>query len=195
MLMRFHRYVEFDEEKKSGDVMINTCNNNTRQHYIPVEKLSYTTRLKQMLREELGFQGKPKVLDLLVSEIEAITNECYVDEQQVGLGQIRVMDPSVEDRPSWGQTIDETKLVTVTLTLFASEDTEGYKNNEKSALVLQRRLARMAGEAVKQGGVLSHATAACLLGIKQQTVSKYTAAYYQREGKQESSHFEVMCMI
>jgi len=163
--------------------MINTCKNDTKQHYIPVEKLTYATRLKQMLREELGFQGKPKVLDLLVSEIEAITNECYVDEQQVGLGQVRVMVPSVEDRPSWGQTIDETKLVTVTLTLFASEDTEGYKNNEKSAVILQRRLARVAREAVKQGGVLSHATAACLLGIKQQTVSKYTAAYYQCEGK------------
>jgi hypothetical protein len=163
--------------------MINTCKNDTRQHYIPVEKLTYATRLKQMLREELGFQGKPKVLDLLVSEIEAITNECYVDECQVGLGQIRVMVPSVEDRPSWGQTIDETKLVTVTLTLFASEDTEGYKNNEKSAMILQRRLARIASEAVKQGGVLSHATAACILGVKQTTISKYAAAYYQRENK------------
>ncbi len=163
--------------------MINNCKNDTRQHYVPVEKLTYATRLKQMLREELGFQGKPKVLDLLVSEIEAITNECYVNEQQVGLGQIRVMVPSIEDRPGWGQTIDETKLVTVTLTLFASEDTEGYKNNEKSGMILQRRLARMAGEAVRQGGVLSHATAACLLGVKQQTVSKYAAAYYQRERK------------
>ncbi len=170
-------------KKKPGDKMINNCKNDTRQHYVPVEKLTYATRLKQMLREELGFQGKPKVLDLLVSEIEAITNECYVNEQQVGLGQIRVMVPSVEDRPGWGQTIDETKLVTVTLTLFASEDTEGYKSNEKSSLILQRRLARMAKEAVRQGGVLSHATAACLLGIKQSTVSKYAAAYYQREKK------------
>lgn len=171
------------KKKKPGDSMINTCKNNVRQHYIPVGKLTYATRLKQMLREELGFQGKPKVLDLLVSEIEAITNECYVNEQQVGLGQMRVMVPSIEDRPGWGQTIDETKLVTVTLTLFASEDTEGYKNNEKSGLILQRRLARIAKEAVKQGGVLSHSTAACLLGIKQTTVSKYTAEYYQREKK------------
>jgi predicted XRE-type DNA-binding protein len=171
------------QKKKLGNSMINTCKNDTRQHYIPVEKLTYATRLKQMLREELGFQGKPKVLDLLVSEIEAITNECYVNEQQVGLGQIRVMVPSIEDRPGWGQTIEETKLVTVTLTLFSSEDTEGYKINEKSALILQRRLARMAREAVRQNGVLSHATAACLLGIKQSTVSKYAAAYYQRERK------------
>src|SRR5665647_334108 len=171
------------KKKKSGDNMINTCKNDTRQHYIPVEKLTYGTRLKQMLKEELGFQGKPKVLDLLVSEIETITNECYVDEHQVGLGQIRVMVPSVEDRPSWGQKIEDTKLVTVTLTLFASEDTEGYKKNEKSAIILQRRLARMAAEAVKQGGVLSHSTAACILGVKQATISKYAAAYYQREKK------------
>jgi len=171
------------KKKKSGDGMINTCKNDTRQHYIPVEKLTYATRLKQMLREELGFQGKPKVLDLLVSEIEAITNECYVDECQVGLGQIRVIVPSVEDRPSWGQTIDETKLVTVTLTLFASEDTEGYKNNEKSAMILQRRLARIASEAVKQGGVLSHATAACILGVKQTTISKYAAKRKSSKGQ------------
>ena len=102
--------------------MINTCKNDTRQHYVPMEKLTYGVRLKQMLREELGFQGKPKVLDLLVNEIEEITRECFVSQNEIGLGQIRVLVPSVEDRPSWGQTIEQTKLVTVTLTLLANED-------------------------------------------------------------------------
>lgn len=163
--------------------MINTCKNNTKQHYVPMGKLTYGTRLQQMLKEELGYHGKPKVLDLLVDEIEAITRECFVSEHEIGLGQIRVLVPSIRDRPSWGQKIEDTKLVTVTLTLLASEDTEWYKNNEKSAIIVQKKLARIAKEAVNQGGVLSTSVAACILGIKQTTISKYTKQYFESTGK------------
>ena len=163
--------------------MINTCKNDARQHYVPMGKLTYGTKLKQMLKEELGYQGKPKVLDLLVDEIETITRECFVSDHEVGLGQIRVLVPSIDDRPSWGQKIEDTKLVTVTLTLLASEDTDWYKNNEKSGLIVQKKLARIAKEAVKQKGVLSTSVAACILGIKQTTVSKYAREYFERTGK------------
>jgi len=163
--------------------MINTCKNDTRQHYVPMGKLTYGTRLKQMLKEELGYQGKPKVLDLLVDEIETITRECFVSEHEVGLGQIRVLVPSIDDRPSWGQKMEDTKLVAVTLTLLASEDTDGYKGNEKSGIIMQKKLVRIAKEAVSQKGVLSTAVAACILGIKQTTVSKYARQYFERTGK------------
>ena len=101
----------------------------------------------------------------------------------MGLGQIKVLVPDINDRPSWSQTIENTALVTVILTLVAPEDTEAYKNCEKSAIIIQRKLARIAREAIKQGGVLSAAVAAELLGVKQTTISKYVEAYYQREGK------------
>lgn len=163
--------------------MVNTCKNDTRQRYVPMGKLTYKTKLKQLLKEELGYQGKPKVLDLLADEIEKITQECYVSADSMGLGQIKVLVPDINDRPSWGQTIENTSLVTVILTLVAKEDTEAYKNCEKSAIIMQRKLARITHEAVEQGGVLSTAVAAELLGIKQTTVTKYVEAYYQREGK------------
>jgi hypothetical protein len=163
--------------------MINTCKNDARQHYVPMGKLTYSTRLKQMLKEELGYQGKPKVLDLLVDEIETITRECFVSNQEVGLGQIRVLVPSIDDRPSWGQKIEDTKLVTVTLTLFASEDADWYKDNEKSGIIMQKKLARIAKEAVNQKGVLSTAVAACILGVKQTTVSNHARKYFERTGK------------
>jgi len=160
--------------------MINTCKNDTKQHYIPNAKLTYHTRLKQMLKEELGYQGKPKVLDLLASEIEEITNECYSDQGKIGIGQVKVILPSVEDKPSWGQTIENTKLVTVTLSLFSEEDRKGYLENEKSGIIQQRRLSRIAKEAIAQGGVLTSSVAGELLGVKQTTISKYTKEYYER---------------
>jgi hypothetical protein len=46
----------------------------TIKRYVPGAKLKYATRLKQMLKQELGYQGKPKILDLLAGEIENITN-------------------------------------------------------------------------------------------------------------------------
>lgn len=111
-----------EKKKKSGVAMINTCKNDTRQHYVPGAKLTYTTRIKQMLKQELGYQGKPKIIELLAEEIAIITKECY--ENDIGVGQIKAIVPSIEDKPNWAQTIEDTKLVTVTLTLMAEEDIE-----------------------------------------------------------------------
>jgi predicted XRE-type DNA-binding protein len=172
-----------EKKKILGAAMINTCKNDARQHYVPGAKLTYATRIKQMLKQELGYQGKPKILDLLAEEIESITEECYADENSIGIGQIRTIVPSIDDKPSWAQTIEDTKLVTVTLTLMAEEDIEAFKANEKTTMILQRKLMRIAKEAIKQGGVLSSSVAASLLNIKQTTVSKYVKAYYEREGK------------
>lgn len=174
-----------EKKKKSGAVnnMINNCKNDARQHYVPGAKLTYATRLKQMLKQELGYQGKPKILDLLAEEIENITRECYVDKNDIGLGQINVVVPSIYDKPSWSQTIEDTVLVTVTLTLQSQEDIEDLKANKVSRLITQDKLMRIAKEAIEQGGVLSSSVAASLLNIKQTTVSKYVIEYFEREGK------------
>lgn len=166
-----------------NEPMINNCKNDARQHYVPGAKLTYATMLKQMLKQELGYQGKPKILDLLATEIENITKECYVDKNEIGLGQIKVVVPSIHDKPGWSQTIEDTKLVTVTLTLHSSEDIEAMKANKPSRLITQDKLMRIAKEAIEQEGVLSSAVAASLLNIKQTTVSKYVKEYFEREGK------------
>lgn len=172
------------KKKSSADSnMINNCKNDARQHYVPGAKLTYATRLKQMLKQELGYQGKPKILDLLAEEIENITKECYVDKNDIGLGQIKVVVPSIHDKPSWSQTIEDTVLVTVTLTLHSQEDIEALKANKPSRLITQDKLMRIAKEAIEQGGVLSSAVATSLLNIKQTTVSKYVKEYFEREGK------------
>lgn len=185
MLERFHRYIDCEQEKILGTNghMINNCKNDSRQHYVPGAKLTYATMLKQMLKQELGYQGKPKILDLLATEIENITKECYVDKNYIGLGQIKVVVPSIHDKPSWSQNIEDTALVTVTLTLHSSEDTEALKANKPSRLITQDKLMRIAKEAIEQEGVLSSAVAASLLNIKQTTVSKYVKEYFEREGR------------
>ena len=61
--------------------------------------------------------------------------------------------PIIKDKPSWAQTIEDTKLV------------------------------RIAKEAIKQGGVLSSSVASGLLGIKQVTISKHVREYCEREKK------------
>ena len=66
---------------------------------------------------------------------------------------------------------------------MAEEDTEALMSNEKTGLIMQRKLMRIAKEAIKQGGVLSSSVAAGLLGIKQATISKHVREYYEREGK------------
>jgi hypothetical protein len=170
-------------KKKSGEYMLNTCKKDTSQKYVSGAKLTYNTKIKQLLKEELGYQGKPKVLDLLASEIEKITKECYVSPETMGIGQVRVLVPNINDRPTWGQRIEDTNLVPVVLTLIAAEDNEAYKDNDKPTIINQRKLARIASEAINQGGVLTTAVAGQLLGVKQATISRYVALYYERESK------------
>ena len=62
----------------------------------------------------------------------------------MGIGQIRMLVPNINDRPSWGQRIENTKLVPVVLTLVSEDDNEAYKSNESSAITTQRKLARIA---------------------------------------------------
>jgi hypothetical protein len=163
--------------------MINTCKKNDGQKYVGMGKLTYKTKLKQLLKEELGYQGKPKVLDLLADEIKTITDECYVPLENVALGQIKVLVPHVDDKPSWGQTIENTVLVAVVLTLITDEDRESYKNSEKSSAIIQRKIARIAKEAISQKGVLTTLIVAELLGIKQSSVTRHVAEYYKTEQK------------
>lgn len=174
------------EKKKKWSAskdMINNCKNDARQHYVPGAKLTYATRLRQMLKQELGYQGKPKILELLSNEIEMITKECYVDKNDIGIGQIKVIVPSLYDKPTWSQTIEDTVLVTVTLTLHSEEDVESLKANKASKEITQEKLMRIAKEAIEQGGVLSSAVAGSLLNVKQTTISKYVKEYYERENK------------
>lgn len=163
--------------------MINNCHNNDGQHYEPVKKQSYHTRLKQLLKEELNIYGKPKVLDLLAEEIENLNEENYPRNDYMRLGQVRVVVPSLRDKPSWGQKIEDTELVTVTLDISTSEDIERCTMGGNYIKIQQERLARIANQAKAQGGLLSQPMAGLLLGMKQSCVSKYAIGYRKRTGK------------
>ncbi len=163
--------------------MINNCHNNIAQQYEPVKKQTYHTRLKQLLKEELNIYGKPKVLDLLAEEIERLNEENYPKNEYMRPGQVRVIVPSLRDRPSFGQRIEDTELVTVTLDVFTREDIESYARGEDRNKIQQERLARIANQAKTQGGLLSQPMAGLLLGIKQGRVSGYAIGYQKRTGK------------
>ena len=163
--------------------MINTCKNNNAQHYKPLEKQNYRTKLKNLLKEELNIYGKPKTLDLLTSEIEQLTQECFPSKDYLRPWQVRVLVPRVEDKPHFGQSMEDTQITCVTLNLCTKEDIDSYYQGGKRLIFLQNRLARMAKEAKEQGGLLSQAVAAILLGVRQETVSHLVEDYQKRTGK------------
>lgn len=162
---------------------INTCKNNQAQHYKPLLKQTYRTKLIRLLREELSLQGKPRILELLADEIEQLNEECYPRAKNMRLWQVRALVPAVEDKPIFGQTMEDTLLRAVTLTIGTEEDVEMLGNKTKHCKAQQERLARIAFEAKAQGGLLSQATAALLLGIRQSRVSAYVRDYQARTGK------------
>lgn len=163
--------------------MINTCKNNNAQRYKPLEKQNYRTRLKNLLKEELNIYGKPKTLDLLTCEIEKITEECFPQKDYLRPWQVRVLVPRVEDKPRFGQSMEDTQITCVTLTLCTREDIQNYYQQKKTNIFLQERLARIAKEAREQGGLLSQNVVAILLGIKQTTISSLVKDYQERTGK------------
>lgn len=162
---------------------INTCKNDQAQRYKPMLKQTYRTKLIRLLKEELSLQGKPRILDLLADEIEKLNEECYPKNDHMRLWQVRVLVPAVEDKPIFGQTMENTMLKAVTLTVGTKEDVKMLGNKSKHCEAQEERLARIAFEAKAQGGVLSQAMAALLLGVRQSRVAAYLKNYQDRTGK------------
>jgi hypothetical protein len=135
--------------------------------------------LSHWLAEEFPHLGGPKVRELFVTELLRLLEAHYVPAQRLQPGQTVWYAVDKTDRPHSGQTMAETRLVPVTLTLVTPDDIARLLQGEAAKTVRRDQVARLHREADAQGGVLAATDTGLLLGHSYRTINRDLRAYEQ----------------
>lgn len=142
----------------------------------------FENAVKQLLREEYQFLGGQRVQDLFVADLVELQDQFLVDASRLDAGQVVWWAVDKDDKPKRAQTIEQTRMVPVILTLAATSDVEAILEGSSRAEVRRERIARMLREAYEQGGVLALSDVALLTGTESKSVSMHVRAYQEEHG-------------
>jgi len=135
--------------------------------------------LTNWLAEEFPHLGGPKVRELFVTTLMGMIEAYYVPAQRLQPGQTVWYAVDKTDWPHDGQTMSETRLVPVILTLVAREDIEQLIHDVPLQEVRCQVIARLHRQADAQGGVLAEADTGLLLWQSQRVISTLIRTYEQ----------------
>ena len=123
--------------------------------------------------------GGPLVVDLFVKRLEEMVREFFPPTSFLKMGQILWFAVAKEEKPSYGKTMDRTKVVPVILTLVSHQDIKNRIDGLPWAKIRRQVLARLCQEAYEQGGVLALADLALLNQMTIAPVSRHLRAYQE----------------
>jgi len=145
---------------------------NAERVFGPQLALTVKNRIQIFLCEALGLVRQPKVIKLLVDELFEVIDDCYRSHKAVKPGQVVLLVPKIGSGPRQHQTMAETPLVSVCVTLFNQEDIEWIAAGKPSTERRIKKMCRIVEEAYEQGGTLSTAQVAVLTGVAWSVVKR-----------------------
>lgn len=115
------------------------------------------------------------IIDDILKLIEEYFLVSSIDDDlhHVHYGQLVYMAVDVEGYPRRGQSIADTKLRPVVLSLVTDDDQDVYAHGFDFATLRKNRIKRWCDQAFDQGGLLSQLDLSILLGVCDATISKY----------------------
>lgn len=118
------------------------------------------------------------IIDDILKLIEEYFLVSSIDDDlhHVHYGQLVYMAVDVEGYPRRGQSIADTKLRPVVLSLVADDDQNVYAHGFDFTTLRKNRIKRWCDQAFDQGGLLSQIDLSMLLGVCDATISKYVNA-------------------
>jgi len=138
--------------------------------------------LRYKFLHEYGYDKGAVVAAAIVADICETIRRYYARPGDLEAGQLTYFAPAVTERGGRGKTMARTKLVPVRLTVVAQEDLEAIRSRLSPRQRREIRVRRLATEAHRQGGVLSQADVAVLIGCSEHAVSD-TAVRLRRRGE------------
>lgn len=152
--------------------------------YGPQEHKSFVGALEAFFSEECPQLGGFKTREVLVRVINEMVRKFFPETSHLQAGQTPWVTVSKDAKGSYGKTIKQTPLVSVTLDLVQQEeDTKARKEGVKLKELKKEAVARMCKQSYEQGGCMTNAELAILLKISPSTVGKYIKEW--EEAKQE----------
>lgn len=142
----------------------------------------FQNAVKHLLQEEYRFLGGQRIQDLFVADLVQLQDQFLVEASRLDAGQVLWWAVDQKDKPKRAQTIEQTRMVPVILTLAATSDVEAILDGRSRAQVRRQRIVRLLREAYDQGGVLALSDVALLTGTESKTVSTHVRAYQDENG-------------
>jgi hypothetical protein len=147
--------------------------------YAAIEKKSFRSVLKQFLLMEFPHLGGPMIVDLFVDKVQRLIDEYHPLSSRLKMGQILWFAVAKDDKPTYGKTMEKTRIVPVVLTLVNHEDIAKIRDGAPLKEVKKAIKARLYREADRQNGTLSEADVSLLTMSSRNTVGRHTQEYEQ----------------
>jgi len=145
--------------------------------YNPVEKKTFRSALMQFLLDEFPHIGGPMIMELFVDRVEKLIEDFYPPTKRLKMGQLLWFAVAKEEKPSYGKSMENTKIVPVILTLLNHDDISKLKNRTPLKTVRRDIKARLYQEADQQKGTLSETDISLITMCSAHTVTNQTLNY------------------
>lgn len=137
-----------------------------------IEAKGMGSAIKTLLSSEYKFLGGDKIQEMFVEDVLKLFKNYNRDAWSLEAGQTLWFAVHKDEKPSYGKTLDKTKIVPVILSVTHMEDRELRANGYSHKEIRSLRIARILKEAYSQNGVLTQADVAELLGVSIGVVGK-----------------------
>lgn len=135
-----------------------------QRNYGPQLAKTFEHALLHFVTTETPHLGGPKIRRLFVQEVMRLIEAHHVTQDSIKPGQMIWYAVAKDQRPSRAhRTMEEIQLIPVVLTVIAAEDIERLIKGESRQELVAHIVARLHGQAFKQGGVLSATDSSLIL--------------------------------
>lgn len=149
----------------------------------PAKDKNLSAALAYVIATSFPKIGGERVVKLCTKMVMEVVDQHLKPKEHLHPGQFLYNAVSIDDPPSRGKTIAQTKQVTVILDLVPSLDIEKRISRESRPDRLLRRAIRLCKQAYRQGGVLTCADLALILGCSDSYISSLLAEYEREHEK------------
>ena len=145
--------------------------------YSSLEQKTFDNIVKEFIKENFGFMMGELAINQFVKELMKLYETYYPAKNNLKMGQMLWYAIDINERPSYGKKISNTKLVPVVLTIFSQEDIKSFQEGKKLKDIRLNVIKRILNEAKQQGGVLSELDLKAIMKISSLTISKMITEY------------------
>jgi hypothetical protein len=156
----------------------------TRRHsYDATQRKSFRSSLCHLLQTEFPGVFGPAVTRLLSEHIDALYERFHPPGSRFRAGQCLWIAVAVDDPPTRGKTIEQTRLVPVVLDLVTVEDLDDAVSGSVRAKTRPKKVLRLFRQAQSQGGLLTEADVSLLLHLPINTISAVVLRHERETGQ------------
>ncbi len=145
--------------------------------YSSLEQKTFDNIVKEFIKENFGFMMGELAINQFVKELMKLYETYYPTKNNLKMGQMLWYGIDINEKPSYGKKISNTKLVPVVLTIFSQEDIKSFQEGKKLKDIRLNVIKRILNEAKQQGGVLSELDLKAIMKISSLTISKMITEY------------------